>query len=139
MGVLPSWDWSDGVSGPNMSAISSSPLATARSSTEFRSTRSSTMIFGWVLPNLAIAFGNQVCLDAAEVFMRRMIGDVVWERLPAATRDQRRAEFIETHFHRRPEDVHQYDLVLNSSLLGEELSADLIVRAARARSAHWGG
>src|SRR5262249_16851976 len=54
-------------------------------------------------------------------------------------RDQRRAEFIETHFHRRPDDVHQYDLVLNSSLLGEELSADLIVRAARARAAQLGG
>jgi cytidylate kinase len=50
-------------------------------------------------------------------------------------RDQRRAEFVETHFHRRPDDVHQYDLVLNSSLLGEELCADLIVRAARARAA----
>ncbi len=54
-------------------------------------------------------------------------------------RDQRRAEFVETHFHRRPDDVHQYDLLLNSSLLGEELCADLIVRAARARASHWGG
>jgi hypothetical protein len=54
-------------------------------------------------------------------------------------RDQRRAEFIETHFHRRPEDVHQYDLVLNSSLLGEELCADLITEAASARAAQLGG
>ena len=53
-------------------------------------------------------------------------------------RDQRRAEFIETHFRRRPDDVHQYDLVLNSSLLGEELCADLIVQAARARAAQVG-
>jgi pimeloyl-ACP methyl ester carboxylesterase len=29
---------------------------------------------------------------AAEVFMRRMIGDATWERLPAATRQQRQAE-----------------------------------------------
>jgi hypothetical protein len=50
-------------------------------------------------------------------------------------RDERRAEFIGTHFHREPGEVHQYDLVLNSSLLGEEACADLIVQAARARSA----
>ncbi len=49
-------------------------------------------------------------------------------------RDQRRAEFIETHFHRRSDDVHHYDLVLNSSLLGEELCAELIAQAARTRS-----
>lgn len=30
--------------------------------------------------------------DAAEAFMRRMAGDRVWERLPAATRSARRAE-----------------------------------------------
>src|SRR5262249_27638845 len=29
-------------------------------------------------------------------------------------RDQRRAEFIATHFHRQPGDEYQYDLVLNS-------------------------
>jgi cytidylate kinase len=49
-------------------------------------------------------------------------------------RDQRRAEFVATHFHRRPEEIHQYDLVLNSSLLGEEICAELITQAARARS-----
>jgi cytidylate kinase len=49
-------------------------------------------------------------------------------------RDERRAEFIATHFHRQPGDVHQYDLVLNSSLLGEDLCAELIVQAARARA-----
>jgi pimeloyl-ACP methyl ester carboxylesterase len=30
--------------------------------------------------------------EQAEAFMRRMVGDRVWERLPAATREQRRAE-----------------------------------------------
>jgi cytidylate kinase len=50
-------------------------------------------------------------------------------------RDARRADFIETHFHRRPSDVHQYDLVLNTSLLGEDLCADLIAQAARAKQA----
>jgi cytidylate kinase len=46
-------------------------------------------------------------------------------------RDTRRAEFIPTHFHRQPGDVYQYDLILNSSLLGEDLAADLIAQAAR--------
>jgi cytidylate kinase len=54
-------------------------------------------------------------------------------------RDGRRAEFIETHFDRHPSDVHQYDLVLNSSLLGEEVCAELIVKAARAKQAAWQG
>jgi hypothetical protein len=65
-----------------------------------------------------------------------------WMRLPeeeAAERvralDERRAEFVATHFHRQPADVHQYHLVLNSSLLGEEVCAELIVQAAQARSA----
>jgi hypothetical protein len=48
-------------------------------------------------------------------------------------RDARRAEFLEAHFRRRPADVYQYDLLLNSSLLGEELCAELIVQAARAK------
>lgn len=48
-------------------------------------------------------------------------------------RDQKRAEFISTHFHRQPADVYQYDLVLNTSLLGEEACAELIALAARAK------
>jgi cytidylate kinase len=48
-------------------------------------------------------------------------------------RDSRRAQFIETHFHRKTSDVYQYDLLLNSSLLGEELCAELIAQAARAK------
>jgi cytidylate kinase len=47
--------------------------------------------------------------------------------------DRRRADFIQTHFQRQPGDVHQYDLVLNTTLLGEERCADLIVHAARAK------
>ncbi|MCI0681840.1 MAG: cytidylate kinase-like family protein [Gemmataceae bacterium] len=50
-------------------------------------------------------------------------------------RDLRRADFVSTHFHRRPSDVHQYDLVLNSSALGEETCADLVVHAAKAKQA----
>lgn len=50
-------------------------------------------------------------------------------------RDGQRAEFIATHFHRQPGDVYQYDLLLNSSLLGEDRCADLIVQAAKAKMA----
>jgi cytidylate kinase len=49
-------------------------------------------------------------------------------------RDERRAEFLMTWFHREPGEMHQYDLLLNSSLLGEELCAELIVHAVRSRS-----
>ncbi len=48
-------------------------------------------------------------------------------------RDERRAEFLTTHFHRDPGDIYQYDLILNSSLLGEDLCAELITQAARAK------
>jgi cytidylate kinase len=65
-----------------------------------------------------------------------------WQRLTVAEaaeqvrlRDERRAQFITTHFHRQPADVYQYDLLLNSSLLGEDLCAELIARAARAKLA----
>jgi cytidylate kinase len=54
-------------------------------------------------------------------------------------RDERRGEFIRTHFHRDPAAVHQYDLVLNSSLLGEERCVDLIVHAAHAKLAALSG
>jgi cytidylate kinase len=69
-----------------------------------------------------------------------------WLRLPereaeeqVRQRDERRAEFIETHFHRQPGDPYQYDLILNSSLLGEEPCADLIAKAAQAKLAAWRG
>jgi cytidylate kinase len=50
-------------------------------------------------------------------------------------RDSRRSDFIEKHFNRRPGEVYQYDLLLNSSLLGEDVCADLIAQAARAKLA----
>lgn len=43
----------------------------------------------------AVAFdpaGKRAPQDVAEAFMRRMVGDEVWERMPAATRRQRMAE-----------------------------------------------
>jgi cytidylate kinase len=69
-----------------------------------------------------------------------------WLRLPAEEaaemvrqRDERRAEFLAVHFHRRPDEVHQYDLVLNSGPLGEDLCADLIIRAVQAREGRLAG
>lgn len=46
-------------------------------------------------------------------------------------RDQKRAEFLSTHFHYKPADMYQYDMILNTSLLGEERCAEIIVEAAR--------
>jgi hypothetical protein len=48
-------------------------------------------------------------------------------------RDSRRTEFMQSHFQAQPGDPYQYDLLLNSSFLGEESCADLIVQAARAK------
>ena len=63
-----------------------------------------------------------------------------WLRLPLAeaeekvrSRDQRRAEFLQRHFDRLPGDLYQYDVVLNSSMFGEEGCADLIGQAAHIR------
>ncbi len=49
--------------------------------------------------------------------------------------DRRRSDFITTHFHRQPGDVYQYDLLLNTSQLGEDLCAELIAQAARGKMA----
>ncbi len=67
-----------------------------------------------------------------------------WLRLSTAeaaehvrTRDEQRARFVTDHFHHQPTDVYQYDLLLNSGCLGEDLCAELIVQAARAKLAAW--
>lgn len=44
-------------------------------------------------------------------------------------RDERRAEFLLRHFGRRSTDAYDYDLILNSGLLGEETCADVILAA----------
>jgi cytidylate kinase len=48
-------------------------------------------------------------------------------------RDRRREEFLGTHLNRPGEATCCYDLLLNSSRLGEELTADLIAQAARGK------
>jgi cytidylate kinase len=55
--------------------------------------------------------------------------------LEVRQRDRQRADFIATHFQRQPGDIYQYDLILNSSHLGEEVCAELIAQAARAKLA----
>lgn len=47
--------------------------------------------------------------------------------------DESRAAFLEKHFGRTPADPHYYDLLLNSSILGEASCAELISHAARLR------
>jgi len=65
-----------------------------------------------------------------------------WLRLTVAEaaeqvrlRDSRRADFIATHCQRRASEIYQYDLLLNSSFLGEDLCAGLIAQAAQAKLA----
>jgi cytidylate kinase len=48
-------------------------------------------------------------------------------------RDERRAEFLTQHLGCQPGDPYPYDLVVNSSRLGEEQSAELIAQAARGK------
>jgi cytidylate kinase len=65
-----------------------------------------------------------------------------WQRLTreeaaeqVAMRDRRRAEYLRSTYQRAVADIYHYDLLLNSTFLGEELSAELLVHAARAKSA----
>jgi len=48
-------------------------------------------------------------------------------------RDEGRSHFVQTHFRRAANDIYQYDLLLNSSALGEDLCVELIVLAAQAK------
>jgi len=48
-------------------------------------------------------------------------------------RDSRRAEYLTAFLHRQPSDLYEYDMVLNTSSLGEEVCAELMVQAARAK------
>lgn len=51
--------------------------------------------------------------------------------------DRQRAEFMVTHFFRRPDDVYQYDMVLNPSLLGVDAVTQAIAQAALVKNTHW--
>jgi cytidylate kinase len=65
-----------------------------------------------------------------------------WQRLTTEeaaeqvrVRDRRRADYLRTRYQHNAADIYQYDLLLNSTFLGEELSAELLVHAARAKAA----
>jgi cytidylate kinase len=79
-------------------------------------------------------------LEERVAYMSQWLGLTPEEALQQVRlRDQRRAEFVLTHFRRQATDVYQYDLLLNSTLLGEELSAELLVQAAQAKAALMAG
>jgi hypothetical protein len=66
-----------------------------------------------------------------------------WLRLPPdaadherQAREARRADFVAEHFRRHPGDLDPFDIVLNTSRLGEEGCAELIVQAVRAKLEH---
>ncbi|MGF1578828.1 MAG: AAA family ATPase [Gemmataceae bacterium] len=48
-------------------------------------------------------------------------------------RDLRREGFIETQFGVTPHDAHLFDLVINTSSIGEEMCAELVVQAAQGK------
>jgi cytidylate kinase len=53
------------------------------------------------------------------------------------TSDRQRAEFMVAHFFRRPDDVYEYDMVLNPSQLGVEAVTQAIAQAALVKNAAW--
>jgi cytidylate kinase len=61
----------------------------------------------------------------------RLTGEEASEQVQK--RDHRRTDYLATHFHRKPNDEHLFDMVLNTSLLGEERCADVIAAAAKAK------
>lgn len=91
---------------------------------------------GWLLPRETTLHVRIVAplADRIAYFSQwlRLTAEEAAERV--RVRDARRADFLAGCLRARPEDVYQYDLILNSTHLGEELCADLIVQAIRARA-----
>jgi cytidylate kinase len=50
-----------------------------------------------------------------------------------ASEDEERRDFLRQHFQRAQEDARHYDLVLNTSTLGNETAASLVIEALRGR------
>jgi cytidylate kinase len=53
--------------------------------------------------------------------------------LQVRERDEKRTEFLLKYFNRRSADLYDYDIILNSFLLGEDVCTDLIANAVRAK------
>ncbi|MGH7171882.1 MAG: AAA family ATPase [Gemmataceae bacterium] len=92
---------------------------------------------GWILPrettlNVRIIAPLQERIAYMGQWLRLTVEEAA-ERV--RLRDERRIEFVVNNFRRDPNDVHHYDVILNSSLLGEDVCAELISQAARARGA----
>lgn len=52
-------------------------------------------------------------------------------------RDERRSQFVYAHFRRQHVDLYQFDLLLNSSQLGEEICSAVVAEAAQRKQAAW--
>lgn len=52
-------------------------------------------------------------------------------------RDERRSQFLVATLRRRPEDLYQYDVVVNTGLLRVPLAAHMLVEAARLKAQAW--
>ena len=89
---------------------------------------------GQILPAQSTFFARIVALpeDRIAYFSQSLRLSVEEAAERVRLRDQQRNDFIKNHFQSRPEDTHQYDLVLNSSLLGEALCVELLFQAATA-------
>jgi cytidylate kinase len=66
-----------------------------------------------------------------------MMQSMRWTHVEADTqvreRDEKRRAFLLKYFNHRTDEIHAYDMVLNSFLLGEEISAEAIAVAVRGR------
>ena len=52
-------------------------------------------------------------------------------------RDHQRADYLATFFHRKPNDIHVYDMVLNTSLLGEDAAPTWSPPPPKRRCRRW--
>jgi hypothetical protein len=52
-------------------------------------------------------------------------------------RDERRSQFLASTLQRRPEDLYQYDVVINTALLRVPLAAQMLAHAAKLKNQAW--
>jgi cytidylate kinase len=90
---------------------------------------------GYLLPRRSTLHVRLIApLEDRIAYMAQWLRLTVEEaRQRVRVRDARRGEFLTTYLRKQPGEVHSYDLILNTSSFGEELSTDLIVQAARAK------
>jgi hypothetical protein len=93
---------------------------------------------GFLLPRESTLHVRLVApLEERIAYMAQWLRLTVEEaRQRVQVRDQRRGDFLTTYLRRQPGEAHGYDLVLNTSTLGEEACTELICQAARLKEAH---